>query len=117
MCKIVKKATLESMRLFANLYTKRTDTYLCADLSVTATVLEGLALNKEETGAALCPCRHYEDKTAEASLSYWTCPCVPMIERKECHCMLFLNIDNSFSSEKQEISNEELKKFAKKGNL
>ena len=101
-------STLESMRLFANMYTKRTDTYFCSDLSVTATVLAGLALNKEETGYALCPCRHYEDKTAEADLSYWTCPCVPMVERKECHCLLFLNEDNAFSSPVQEINSEHL---------
>ena len=114
MNKNINKATLESMRLFANLYTKRTNTYLCSDLSVTATVLEGLALNKEETGAALCPCRHYEDKIAEADLSYWTCPCIPMIERKECHCMLFLNEDNNFSSNKQEISMIEFNQLIEK---
>jgi len=108
MCDIVKKETLESIRLFANLYTKRTNTFLCKDLAVTATVLEGLARNKEEVGSALCPCRHYEDKSAEANLSYWTCPCVPMVERKECHCMLFLTSDNSFSSTEQEIGYEKL---------
>lgn len=102
-------STLESMRLFANMYTQRTDTFFCSDLSITATVLAGLAINKEETGYALCPCRHYEDKTAEADLSYWTCPCVPMIERKECHCMLFLTENNAFSSEVQEIEPQELK--------
>ena len=101
-------STLESMRLFANMYTKRTGTYFCSDLSVTATVIAGLALNKEETGFALCPCRHYEDKKAEADLSYWTCPCIPMIERKECHCMLFLNEENAFSSSEQEISKGDL---------
>lgn len=102
-------STLESMRLFANMYTKRTGTYFCSDLSVTATVIAGLAINKEETGYALCPCRHYEDKIAEADLSYWTCPCIPMIERKECHCLLFLTEKNAFSSPEQEISNTDLK--------
>ena len=106
-------SVLESMRLFANMYTKRTETYFCSDLSITATVLAGLAVNKEETGYALCPCRHYEDKMAEADLSYWTCPCIPMIERKECHCMLFLDSENVFSSDEQQISTEQLDKFIK----
>ena len=104
-------STLESMRLFANTYTKRTGTYYCSDLSVTATVLAGLALNKDETGYALCPCRHYENKSAEADLSYWTCPCIPMIERKECHCMLFLPEENVFSSDEQEIAKNDLSKL------
>ena len=90
-------STLESMRLFANMYTQTNRyVFLFRDAGIGATVLAGLALNKEETGYALCPCRHYEDKTAEADLSYWTCPCVPMVERKECHCLLFLNEDNAF---------------------
>jgi predicted dehydrogenase len=36
-------------------------------------------------------------------------PCVPMRERKECHCMLFLTPDNDFAGEKQDISLEEIK--------
>ena len=28
-----------------------------------------------------------EDKQAEAQDGYWNCPCVPMRERHECHCM------------------------------
>ncbi len=38
----------------------------------------GLAKHKDELGAPLCPCRHYEDKQAEAQMAYWNCPCVPM---------------------------------------
>lgn len=30
---------------------------------------------------------------------YWNCPCVPMRERHECHCMLFLTEDNDFAGE------------------
>ncbi|MFM7577969.1 MAG: ferredoxin-thioredoxin reductase catalytic domain-containing protein, partial [Microcystaceae cyanobacterium] len=32
------------------------------------------------------------------------CPCVPMRERKECHCMLFLTQDNAFAGDAQDIS-------------
>lgn len=98
--------TLESMKKFAEQYAKRTGTYFCSDLSVTAVVLEGLARHKEELGSPLCPCRHYEDKEAEVKNSYWNCPCVPMRERKECHCMLFLTPENPFAGKKQEIETE-----------
>ena len=73
-----------------------------------ALVLEGLARHKDELGGALCPCRHYEDKQAEVAQAFWNCPCVPMRERKECHCMLFLTEDNPFRGEKQTISLQEV---------
>lgn len=60
----------------------RTGTYFCTDLSVTAVVIKGLAEHKDELGAPLCPCRHYDDKAAEAEQGFWNCPCVPMRERK-----------------------------------
>ena len=100
--------TLAAMKNFAEQYAKRTDTYFCSDLSVTAVVIEGLARHKEELGAPLCPCRHYEDKEAEVKNTFWNCPCVPMRERKECHCMLFLTPDNDFAGEEQAISMETL---------
>ena len=102
--------SLEAMRKFSEQYAKRTDTYFCADLSVTAVVIEGLARHKEELGAPLCPCRHYEDKEAEVKNSFWNCPCVPMRERKECHCMLFITSDNEFAGDDQEIPLEEIQK-------
>jgi ferredoxin-thioredoxin reductase catalytic chain len=102
--------TLEAMKNFAEQYAKRTDTYFCIDSSVTAVVIEGLARHKEELGAPLCPCRHYEDKEAEVKNTFWNCPCVPMRERKECHCMLFITPDNEFSGEQQDIEMEELLK-------
>ncbi|MFM9110151.1 MAG: ferredoxin-thioredoxin reductase catalytic domain-containing protein [Prochlorococcaceae cyanobacterium] len=101
--------SLELMRKFAEAYAQRTGTYFCSDPGVTAVVLEGLARHKDELGAALCPCRHYEDKQAEATQAFWNCPCVPMRERKECHCMLFLTDDNPFRSDSQTISMEEIK--------
>lgn len=94
---------LEGMKNFAEQYAKRTGTYFCSEPSVTAVVIEGLARHKEELGAPLCPCRHYEDKQAEVKNTYWNCPCVPMRERKECHCMLFITSDNDFAGEQQEI--------------
>jgi ferredoxin-thioredoxin reductase catalytic chain len=100
---------LEMMRGFAESYAKRTGTYFCSDLGVTAVVLEGLAKHKDDLGAALCPCRHYEDKEAEAKATYWNCPCVPMRERKECHCMLFLTSDNAFAGAEQAISFDQIR--------
>ena len=101
--------SLEVIRKFAETYAQRTGTYFCSDLGVTAVVLEGLARHKDELGGALCPCRHYEDKQAEVAQAFWNCPCVPMRERKECHCMLFLTEDNPFRGECQTITNEEIK--------
>jgi ferredoxin-thioredoxin reductase catalytic subunit len=60
----------------------RSGTYFCMDKSVTAVVIQGLAEHKDTLGAPLCPCRHYDDKEAEAAQGYWNCPCVPMRERK-----------------------------------
>jgi ferredoxin-thioredoxin reductase catalytic chain len=101
--------SLVIMKKFAEQYAKRTNTFFCSDLSVTAVVVEGLARHKQELGAPLCPCRHYEDKEAEVKNTFWNCPCVPMQERKECHCMLFLNPDNDFAGEAQEIDLELIK--------
>jgi ferredoxin-thioredoxin reductase catalytic chain len=100
---------LEAMRKFSETYAQRTGTYFCSDLGVTAVVIEGLARHKDELGAPLCPCRHYEDKEAEVAAAYWNCPCVPMRERHECHCMLFLTEDNDFRGDQQQISAEEIR--------
>nr|YP_010197939.1 ferredoxin thioreductase subunit b [Gracilaria multipartita]UAD86355.1 ferredoxin thioreductase subunit b [Gracilaria multipartita] len=96
--------SLEVMRKFSEAYAKRTGTFFCSDVSVTAVVIEGLARHKDSYGSPLCPCRHYEDKSKEVLSSYWNCPCVPMRERKECHCMLFLSPDNEFAGTHQEIN-------------
>ena len=101
--------SLEVIRKFAETYAQRTGTYFCSDPGVTAVVLEGLARHKDELGGALCPCRHYEDKQAEVAQAFWNCPCVPMRERKECHCMLFLTEDNPFRGESQTISLDDVK--------
>ena len=106
--KLSTEKNLEAMKLFSEKYAKNTGTYFCVDPSVTAVVIEGLAKHKDDLGSPLCPCRHYEDKEAEAKATFWNCPCVPMRERKECHCMLFLTEDNDFAGDKQEISMDDL---------
>ena len=96
----MEKAT-KAMTAFTNKYLENTCTKLCSDKSVPAVVIKGLAEHKVTLGAPLCPCRFYEDKESEAKDGYWNCPCVPMRERHECHCMLFLTEDNSFAGEDQ----------------
>ena len=91
---------IDSMKQFAESYAKSTNTYFCSDIEVTESVILGLS-NKQTFGAPLCPCRYYDNKVDEISLAYWNCPCVPMRERKECHCMLFLTPTNEFSSTRQ----------------
>ncbi len=110
---LATERSLEIMRNFAQRYAERTNTYFCADPSITAVVIEGLAKHKDDLGSPLCPCRHYEDKEAEVKTAYWNCPCVPMQERKECHCMLFLTPDNEFAGDRQDISLEEIRATTK----
>ncbi|KAJ1449587.1 ferredoxin thioredoxin reductase beta subunit, domain-containing protein [Pelagophyceae sp. CCMP2097] len=102
---------LGAMTAFSNRYVKLTDTTYCSELSVPAAVIRGLAEHKVTLGAPLCPCRFYEDKAAEAKDGYWNCPCVPMRERKECHCMLFLTEDNDFAGDATDISVDEVNKL------
>ncbi|WP_299405782.1 ferredoxin thioredoxin reductase catalytic beta subunit [Acaryochloris sp. IP29b_bin.148] len=101
--------SLEAMRKFSETYAQRTGTYFCSDLGTTAVVIEGLAKHKDDLGAPLCPCRYYEDKEAEVAAAYWNCPCVPMRERKECHCMLFLTPDNPFAGDQQQITVDQIR--------
>ncbi|GAX28117.1 hypothetical protein FisN_6Lh066 [Fistulifera solaris] len=103
----LEKAT-KAMTAFTNKYLENTCTKLCSDKSVPAVVIKGLAEHKLTLGAPLCPCRFYDDKEAEAKDGYWNCPCVPMRERHECHCMLFLTEDNAFVGEETTITYEEV---------
>lgn len=103
--------SLEAMRKFAEVYAQRTGTFFCMDASVTAIVIEGLSKHKDQYGSPLCPCRHYDDKLIEVQNAYWNCPCVPMRERKECHCMLFLKPGNEFAGNNQDISSIELASY------
>ncbi|KAJ1390444.1 Ferredoxin-thioredoxin reductase catalytic subunit [Sesbania bispinosa] len=93
--------SVEIMRKFSEQYARKSGTYFCVDKGVTSVVIKGLADHKDSLGAPLCPCRHYDDKAAEAAQGFWNCPCVPMRERKECHCMLFLTPENDFAGNEQ----------------
>lgn len=95
---------VDSISQFAESYAKATGTFFCVDLEVTEAVILGLAKNKELFGAPLCPCRYYDNKSDEISLAFWNCPCVPMRERKECHCMLFICSSNDFASTSQSLN-------------
>lgn len=103
----MEKAT-KAMTAFTNKYLENTGTKLCSDKSVPAVVIKGLAEHKVTLGAPLCPCRFYDNKEAEAKDGYWNCPCVPMRERHECHCMLFLTEDNAFVGDETEITYDEV---------
>mmetsp|Transcript_16449 Transcript_16449/g.35600 ORF Transcript_16449/g.35600 Transcript_16449/m.35600 type:complete len:171 (-) Transcript_16449:526-1038(-) len=105
---IAMEKALKAMTAFSNKYTENTGTYYCSDLSVPAVVIKGLAEHKVTLGAPLCPCRFYDDKEKEAKEGYWNCPCVPMRERHECHCMLFLTEDNDFAGKDTNISYEQV---------
>ena len=96
---IAMDKALKSMTAFSNKYCQNTGTSYCSDLSVPAVVIKGLAEHKVNLGTPLCPCRFYDDKEKEAKEGYWNCPCVPMRERHECHCMLFLTEDNDFAGD------------------
>jgi ferredoxin-thioredoxin reductase catalytic chain len=103
----LEKAT-KAMTAFSNTYIKNTDTKYCSDLSIPAVVIKGLAEHKVTLGAPLCPCRFYEDKEKEAKDGFWNCPCVPMRERHECHCMLFLTEDDAFVGDATAITFDEV---------
>lgn len=96
---IALEKSIKAMTAFTNKYLENTATKLCSDKSVPSVVIKGLAEHKITLGAPLCPCRFYDDKEKEAKDGYWNCPCVPMRERHECHCMLFLTEDNDFAGE------------------
>mmetsp|Transcript_1567 Transcript_1567/g.2191 ORF Transcript_1567/g.2191 Transcript_1567/m.2191 type:complete len:167 (-) Transcript_1567:109-609(-) len=103
---------MKAMTSFSNKYLENTCTKLCSDKSVPAVVIKGLAEHKVSLGAPLCPCRFYDDKEKEAKDGYWNCPCVPMRERHECHCMLFLTEDNDFAGEETVITTEEVEELS-----
>lgn len=106
---VAMEKALKAMTAFSNKYIQNTGTYYCSDTSIPAVVIKGLAEHKVTLGTPLCPCRFYEDKEKEAKEGYWNCPCVPMRERHECHCMLFLTEDNDFAGDETNISFEEVK--------
>ncbi|KAL2932774.1 Ferredoxin-thioredoxin reductase catalytic chain chloroplastic [Bienertia sinuspersici] len=65
--------SMEVMRKFSEQFCRKSGTYFCVDKSVTAVVIKGLAEHRDTLGAPLCPCRHYDDKEAEASQGHKLC--------------------------------------------
>ncbi|KAG2383727.1 Ferredoxin-thioredoxin reductase catalytic chain [Vigna angularis] len=107
--------SVEIMRKFSEQYARKSGTYFCVDKGVTSVVIKKLNFSFLLLDVHDFPVlnqdfpRHYDDKAAEAAQGFWNCPCVPMRERKECHCMLFLTPDNDFAGDEQAITLEEIK--------
>ena len=68
----------------------------------------GLAEHKDTASARCARAVTTDDKEAEVKAGFWNCPCIPMRERKECHCMLFLTDDNDFAGDDSTITIEEI---------
>ncbi|MBI2203525.1 MAG: ferredoxin:thioredoxin reductase [Candidatus Rokubacteria bacterium] len=75
---------------YARKFAEKSGTYLHPDVSVTETVVEGLARHIEMVGKPLCPCVFYPDPKEEAKLRRWVCACDEMQKWKYCHCLLFV---------------------------
>jgi ferredoxin-thioredoxin reductase catalytic chain len=84
---------VDRMWNYARKYAEKSGTYLHPDVTVTQTVVEGLARHIELVGKPLCPCNFYPDPKAEAKLRRWVCACDEMQKYKYCHCLLFVTKD------------------------
>jgi ferredoxin-thioredoxin reductase catalytic chain len=71
-------------------YTDKSGTTTHPDPETTEAVKQGLAMNMDQLGRPLCPCRFYPDKTEEIKNRTWICPCADMQIYKYCHCLLFV---------------------------
>jgi ferredoxin-thioredoxin reductase catalytic chain len=85
------QANIDKMWTYARKYAEKSGTSLHPDVTVTETVVEGLARHIELVGRPLCPCNFYPDPAAEAKLRRWICACDEMQKYKYCHCLLFVN--------------------------
>ena len=81
------------MRNFVEKYCEKSGTFTHPDDEVTEAVVVGLAVNVDEIGRPLCPCRFYPDKQEEIKHRTWICACDDMQIYKYCHCLLFVNKD------------------------
>ena len=86
----LSQESLDHIRKLVEEYTARSGTATHPDKSITESVVMGLASHLDELGRALCPCRYYPDKKAEAEHRTWICPCDDMQIYKYCHCLLFV---------------------------
>src|SRR5262245_60368213 len=84
------QANIDKMWAYARKYAEKSGTSLHPDVSVTETVVMGLARHIEQVGRPLCPCNFYPDPAAEAKLRRWICACDEMQKYKYCHCLLFV---------------------------
>jgi ferredoxin-thioredoxin reductase catalytic chain len=87
------QANIDKMWAYARKYAEKSGTSLHPDVSVTETVVEGLARHIEQVGRPLCPCNFYPDPAAEAKLRRWICACDEMQKYKYCHCLLFVTAE------------------------
>jgi ferredoxin-thioredoxin reductase catalytic chain len=87
------KVNVDKMWAYARKYAEKSGTSLHPDVSVTQTVVEGLARHIESVGRPLCPCNFYPDPAAEAKLRRWICACDEMQKYKYCHCLLFVTAE------------------------
>jgi ferredoxin-thioredoxin reductase catalytic chain len=85
------QANIDKMWAYARKFAEKSGTSLHPDVSVTETVVMGLAKHIEEVGRPLCPCNFYPDPKEEAKQRRWICACEEMQKYKYCHCLLFVN--------------------------
>lgn len=84
------RESLDRIRRLVAEFTVRSGTTTHPERSISESVVMGLASHLDELGRALCPCRYYPDKRAEAEHRTWICPCDDMQIYKYCHCLLFV---------------------------
>ena len=77
--------SIQRMRVFVEKYCEKSGTTVSPVEGVTDQVILGLALNIDEIGRPLCPCRFYPDKNEEIKHRTWICACDDMQIYKYCH--------------------------------
>ena len=84
------QANIDKMWAYARKFAEKSGTSLHPDVTVTETVVEGLARHIEMVGKPMCPCVFYPDIKEEAKQRRWVCACDEMQKYKYCHCLLFV---------------------------
>jgi ferredoxin-thioredoxin reductase catalytic chain len=82
--------SIDRIRKFVKAYCDKSGTATSPEEGVTESVVQGLAINLDELGRPLCPCRFYPDKKKEVQYRTWICACDDMQIYKYCHCLLFV---------------------------
>jgi ferredoxin-thioredoxin reductase catalytic chain len=91
MSKQPTEASLARIWRLVESYCRKSGTVTHPEKAVTESVVLGLALNLDDLGRPLCPCRFYPDKKEEVLHRTWICACDDMQIYKYCHCLLFVN--------------------------